>query len=181
MDKNNRKKKGFLSGLWPDEYAESVFRMDFSARYESGVRLLIFDIDNTLVEDNVPADERAVLFLDSLKHMGFKLMILSNNKEKRVRSFAEAVGVDYICKAGKPRRDGYISAMKKAGIDSSRTLFIGDQIFTDIWGANRAGVCNVMVDRLSDREEIQILLKRIPERLVLFLDERWRSRHKGVR
>ena len=104
----------------------------------------------------------------SLREIGCKTCLISNNKEKRVSPFAKAVGSPYIYKADKPSKKGYIKAMNTLNIKREQTFFVGDQIFTDIWGANNAGVYSVLVDPISPKEEIQIVIKRFFERIVLF-------------
>ena len=96
-------------------------------------------------------------------------MLLSNNKEPRVKKFKEAVTYcSYIYKAGKPGKAGYEKAMEQMGTDVSNTIFVGDQILTDIWGANRAGIRSVMVKPvLKWHEEIQIIFKRFLEAIIL--------------
>ena len=85
-----------------------------------------------------------------------------------MKSFAQAVGSLYIYKGGKPGRKGYIKAMELAKTDQSSTIFVGDQLFTDIWGANRTGIKSILVKPINPKEEIQIVLKRIPEKAVLW-------------
>jgi len=79
------------------------------------------------------------------------------------------LGVKYVYKAWKPKREGYIKGMEVLGTDLSNTLFVGDQIFTDIWGANRAEMYSILLDPINPKEEIQIILKRIPEKLIKWI------------
>lgn len=154
--------------LYPDEYIDSTYQIDFQKLYEEGYRGIIFDIDNTLVPHGAPADERAILLFEYLKETGFSCMLLSNNKEPRVKSFCESVRwTSYMHKAGKPKPSGYRRAMEKLGTDLSSTLFVGDQIFTDICGANLVGIRTILVKPIHPKEEIQIVLKRILEKVVL--------------
>ena len=149
--------------LFPDEYYSSTYDIDFRRYYKRGYRAVFFDIDNTLVEHDAPADERSIRLIKKLKAMGFKVCFISNNKEPRVASFNKFMGADYVFKAGKPKADGYIEGMKKVHVGRKRTLFVGDQIFTDIWGANNAGLHSILVKQIAFKEEIQIYLKRIIE------------------
>ena len=153
--------------LYPSETSESTYTIPFEKLYDEGYRGIIFDIDNTLVPHGAPADERAIELFDKLHKLGYKTMLLSNNKEPRVSPFAEAVKSEYIYKAGKPLLKGYLKAMEKMGTTSKDTLFIGDQIFTDVWGANRAGIHTILVGQIDKKEEIQIILKRRLEAIVL--------------
>lgn len=154
--------------FYPDEYLDSTYEIDFEAFYQKGIRGVIFDIDNTLVPHDAPADERAIRLFDRLHGMGCKTMLISNNKEPRVRSFAEKVRTDYLYKAGKPKRAGYLRAMERMGTTCVSTLFVGDQLFTDVWGAKRSGIYAVLVRPIHPKEEIQIVLKRYLERIVLY-------------
>ena len=154
--------------LYPTEVIRSVYDIDFKALYDSGVRGLIFDIDNTLVPHGAPADERAAGLFEKIHGIGFGTFVLSNNKEPRVRSFCEKTGCRYIYKAGKPSAHAYIDAMREMNTDTRDTVSIGDQIFTDIWGSSNAGIRSIMVHRIAFREEIQIHLKRIPEAVIMF-------------
>lgn len=162
--------------FYPRQYLASAYDIPYERFREKGVRGVIFDIDNTLVPHDAPADGRARELFAHLRGLGFDTCLLSNNKERRVAEFAGQVGSRYIFKAGKPSVKGYEQAMEEMGTDRKTTLFVGDQLFTDIWGANRAGIYSVLTKPINPREEIQIVLKRIPERLVLRFYERDRRR-----
>lgn len=153
--------------FYPKEYFDSTYSIDFERYYKMGYRAVIFDVDNTLVEHDAPADERATALIKGLMEMGYQVCFLSNNDEERVKTFNENLGANYIYKAGKPLAKGYNKAMETMGSDRKNTLFVGDQIFTDVWGANNAGIRSVLVQPIAKHEEIQIILKRIPEKLIL--------------
>ena len=161
-----------MSFLYPGEYIDSTYSIDFDKLYKEGYRGIIFDIDNTLVTHGSPADERAIALFKHLKELGFSCLVLSNNKEPRVKSFAKQVGIKYIYKAGKPKPSGYRTAMEKLGTDTKNTLFVGDQIFTDVYGANRTGIPTILVKPIHPKEEIQIVLKRKLEKIVLYFYRR---------
>ncbi|MBE5866638.1 MAG: YqeG family HAD IIIA-type phosphatase [Lachnospiraceae bacterium] len=156
-----------LEKFYPDCEVESVYSINFEALYKAGYRGVIFDIDNTLVPHGAPATDEAVAFFEKLKKLGMATMLLSNNKEPRVKSFADAVKSPYIYKGGKPAKNGYEKAMKRMGTTVSDTIFVGDQLFTDVWGAKRMGIRNFLVKPIHPKEEIQIVLKRRLEKVVL--------------
>lgn len=156
-----------LERFYPTACAESVYQVDFASYYKKGFRGIIFDIDNTLVPHGEPADPPAVELFSRLHAMGFQTCLISNNKEPRVKPFADAVDSMYIYDAHKPSVSNYRMAVRRMGIAESAALFIGDQIFTDIYGANRAGVASLLVRPIHPKEEIQIVLKRYLERVVL--------------
>ena len=152
----------WIETFYPDEYLASAYDIDYEGWYEKGKRGVIFDIDNTLVEHGAPADDRSRALFARLKEIGFKSLVLSNNKEPRVRSFADEAGsgLKYICKADKPFKKGYLEALKVLGVTKEEALFVGDQIFTDVWGARRIGIYSILTKPIDPKEEIQIVLKR---------------------
>lgn len=157
-----------LEKFYPNEYVESSYIIKYEELYKRGYRGILFDIDNTLVGHGLKADERAKQLFIRLKEIGFGVCLISNNQEERVRTFNDEVKVKYIFNAHKPSRKGYQRAMKTIGTNLDNTIFIGDQIFTDVYGANRAGLKTILVKPIHPKEEIQIVLKRYFEKIVLF-------------
>lgn len=157
-----------LHVFYPDEDCASAYEIDYEGLYQKGYRGLIFDIDNTLVPHGAPPDDRAAALFRRLKEIGFKSCFLSNNQKERVSSFNSGVNERYIENAHKPSVSGYRRAMELLGTDTANTLFIGDQIFTDIFGAKRAGIHSILVRPIHPKEEIQIVLKRYPEKIILY-------------
>ena len=154
--------------FFPDEYVVSTYVIPFEKLYEEGYKGLVFDIDNTLVPHGAPADERAVKLFERLRKMGFSTCLISNNREPRVRPFAEKVESKFVCNAHKPSTKNYRKAMEIMGTDLAHTIFIGDQLFTDVYGAKRTGMRNILVKPIHPKEEIQIVLKRYLEKIVLY-------------
>ena len=158
--------------FFPSELISSVYRIDFEKLYEEGYREIIFDIDNTLVPHGAPADEKAIRLFERLKKIGYQCCLVSNNKRPRVEMFNKDVHVHIVWRANKPLSGGYRKAMEKMGTDRNSTLVVGDQIFTDLWGGSFMGLKTIMVLPINPKEEIQIVLKRVLERPIL-----WRYRH----
>ena len=161
--------------FFPDETVSSTYEIDFESLYEEGFRGILFDIDNTLVEHGMDANSQAVELFDRLKKIGFECCLISNNKKKRVSSFNEQIGAHMVFDAHKPSRKNYFYAMELMGTDKDNTLFVGDQLFTDIWGAKRSGIRNILVKPISKKEEIQIVIKRVVEKIIL---SEYRSKKK---
>ena len=157
-----------LKRFYPDVYMDSAYEIDYEGLYEKGYRGIIFDIDNTLVPHGAPADVRSIELFKRLRSIGYESLLLSNNKEPRVKSFSEKVGTQYIFKANKPFPKSYKNAMEIMGTTIETTLFVGDQLFTDVWGAKKIGILTYLVKPINPKEEIQIVLKRYLERIVLF-------------
>ena len=156
-----------FQNLYPSEDYDSAYQIDYEGFYDKGYRGILFDVDNTLVEHDQPVTLPAIELFENLKEMGFKTCIISNNKDYRVKPLADALESEYVYKAGKPSEAGYEKGMEIMGTNRENTLFIGDQIFTDIWGANKAGIHSILVKPIAKHEEIQIVLKRKLEKIVL--------------
>ena len=161
--------------FFPDEWVDSTYDIDFEQLAKEGIKGLIFDIDNTLVTHGSPADERCLALFDKLRAWGFSFCLISNNQSARVSSFAKQVNSPYIENAHKPSTKNYLKAVKMMGITTNDTVFVGDQLFTDVWGAKRAGIRNILVKPIHPKEEIQIILKRYLEKIVLFFYKRARG------
>ncbi|MBO5083207.1 MAG: YqeG family HAD IIIA-type phosphatase [Lachnospiraceae bacterium] len=156
-----------FKAIYPDEYLDSTYEIDFEQLYDDGYRGIIFDIDNTLVPHGAPADERSKKLLNYLRDRGFKIVLLSNNSKARVDMFNEELHLDSIPMAAKPLLKNYKKAMEIMGTSKENTFFVGDQLFTDVWGAKRLGIRTILVKPINAKEEIQIVLKRKLENIVM--------------
>ncbi len=156
-----------LQKFYPEKWVTSTYSIDFEELYKEGYRGLLFDIDNTLVKHGEDATEDAIALFKRLKEIGFQICLISNNKVERVERFNKMVNVNYIYDAHKPSRKNYLKAMELMHTDLSNTMFIGDQLFTDVYGAKRCGMRHILVEPIDKKEEIQIVLKRYLERIVL--------------
>lgn len=166
--------------FYPDERIDSAYSIDYIKLYREGYRGIIFDIDNTLVEHGKDADERAKKLFEHLKQLGFASCLLSNNKQERVLRFNSEIQTNYIYNAHKPAGANYRKAMELMNTNLDNTIFVGDQLFTDVWGAKRIGMRNILVSPIDEKEEIQIVLKRYLEKIVLYFYEKenknsWKS------
>ena len=145
------------------------------------VKGLILDIDNTLTTHDHPVpDDRILEWLDQMRKAGIQLILLSNNPPPRVAPFAQKLDLAFEADAKKPLPGGYRRAAAAMGLSPSQTAVVGDQIFTDVLGAKRAGLHAIMVKPIHPKEEIQIVLKRYLERIVLFFYKRSLAREKKV-
>ena len=158
-----------LAKFKPDIEASSVYEVDFDRLFDEGIRGLIFDIDNTLVAHDAPCNEKSDELMSKLLNKGFKIFILSNNDEDRVKLFVENIKIDYIHKAGKPSVKNYDAALEKMDLKKEETVAIGDQLFTDCLGAKNAGIKFIKVGIIDKKEPPHIKLKRILEKPVELL------------
>ncbi len=154
--------------LRPRELAPTVYDINFDLLWGNGIRGLVFDLDNTIVPWREPEpDPRLIEFFAALRAKGFKLCIVSNARPARCARFAEALGVPALPDCGKPRRAGFLRALETMHSQPGETAVIGDQVFTDVFGANRVGLYTVLVTPLSRREFVWTRFVRMIERAAL--------------
>ncbi|WP_167956658.1 YqeG family HAD IIIA-type phosphatase [Anaerosporobacter faecicola] len=156
-----------LEKFYPDEYVDSAYSIDYKTLYDMGYRGILFDIDNTLVEHGADASQRAKDLFEKLREIGFSVCLISNNQKERVERFNKDIQANYIYNAHKPSTKNYYKAMELMGTTPKNSVFVGDQLFTDVYGAKRAGMTSYLAKPIDPKEEIQIVLKRYLERIVL--------------
>lgn len=166
---------------YPDKWVDSTYKIDFEDMYRRGYRGVIFDIDNTLVPHGAPADERAVELFKRLREIGIDSVLLSNNDHERVDMFNREIRTKILCNAHKPSSKGYKKAMEMMGTDRKTTFVVGDQLLTDMWGGTNAGLYKILVNPIHPKEEIQIVLKRRLERIILIFYKRHKRHMQRLR
>ena len=124
-----------------------VTSLDPAALAARGVKLVLADLDNTLAPYHVPEPTQDIVdWKDALQANGIDLFLLSNSRKPgRAQHFAQALGIPFQGRSGKPKKAGYLRAMERMGRKPQETVMVGDQIFTDILGANNAGVVPLLV------------------------------------
>ncbi len=152
---------------YPGARANSVYTIDYEGLWNRGYRGLIFDIDNTIVHHGADATPQAEELFRRLHSMGFQTLLLTNNDQPRVERFLKNIDSLYICDAGKPAVESYHRALALLQLPPEQAICIGDQVFTDILGANRAGLDSILVDFIRLPEERRIGKKRYLEKLIL--------------
>lgn len=165
-----------LKRFYPDDYIKSVFEIDPDDLLKKGIKGLIFDIDNTLAPYDVEeAPKEIIKFFNELQKKGFKICLFSNNTKERVIRFNTGLKLIAIHRANKPLTRKFKIAMKLLGTDKTTTAIVGDQIFTDVYGGNRAGVMTILVEPVSEKDEWITKVKRGLERR--FINAYEKSRH----
>ena len=141
----------------PTIYKETVFDVDYNKLYEKGVRLILTDLDNTLVsykDDEV--NDKLLNWLEQRKKEGFEIIIISNNSsETRVKEFAAKLDIEYLSRAMKPLKCGFKKVLKKASRKYSphEVVAIGDQLMTDVFAANRMNYTSILVKAIDRKTE----------------------------
>ncbi|MCS6937389.1 MAG: HAD hydrolase-like protein [Candidatus Bipolaricaulota bacterium] len=156
--------------LCPDEVRPSVYAIDYERLWKWGFRVLIFDIDNTLGSWGCKRlEESPVRLLEGLAHRGFRLGFLSNNRGlDRDALVAQLAPHRVLWNAQKPRIHGLQALLQQLGAHPSEAVLIGDQIFTDIWGAKRARLYAILVAPYDPKSDsLGAKLRRPLERWIL--------------
>ncbi len=167
-----------LSRFFPYEYAESVFAVDYEKLYKIGFRGVIFDIDNTLVHHGEPSTPEIDALLHNVQAAGLKTLLLSDNTRKRVEMFNKNINSLYIDSANKPDPACLTKALKMLGLKHGQVVYIGDQIFTDVLCANRAGIKSILVKFIQSPDEMRIGVRRYAEYALLALWRRTKYSHR---
>ncbi|MFJ7933585.1 YqeG family HAD IIIA-type phosphatase [Sporosarcina sp. NPDC096371] len=152
----------------PGEYVKNVFHIKPENLKERGVKGIITDLDNTLIEwDRPNATPEVTEWMTAMKDAGIQVMIVSNNNEARVKAFCDPLGIPFICAARKPLRKSFNKALATMGIQKEQAVFIGDQMMTDILGGNRAGLHTILVVPVASSDGFFTKFNRMMERRIM--------------
>lgn len=151
----------------PDMYQKSIYTINYKKLKKMGIKCLLFDLDNTLVPTslNKPNKKVKMLFYD-LKSMGFKLIIISNSPKSRVEPFKNELQVDSAAFALKPRKDKYLKIINTYGFKPDEIAAIGDQLVTDIYGANRMEITSILINPMSEKDFFATSFNRFFEKVI---------------
>lgn len=161
------KMKSILEKLYPFEYIDSVFHIDYQKLYDKGYRGIIFDIDNTLVPHGSPSTKEIDALFALLHNLGFKTLLLSDNSKIRIEDFLKNIDSPYISNANKPHIENFNKAVKILQLNKDQIVYIGDQIFKDIYGANKCGIDNILVKFIGWETETKLGVRRRLEKIIL--------------
>jgi HAD superfamily phosphatase (TIGR01668 family) len=134
-----------------------------------GIETVLLDLDNTLVawqKHDIP--DAVHTWIGQLKEAGMKLCLVSNTRHgERLVALSQELEIPYVRRAWKPRKKGFLNAMKDLGAEPSKTIMIGDQMFTDVLGGNRLGIYTIMVRPMHRREFLGTKISRALEFVLL--------------
>lgn len=158
-----------LEQFMPKQFIMSVFEIDLQQLQQQGIKAIITDLDNTLVEwDRPEPTERIREWVSQVHDIGMELLILSNNDEERVARFAKPLHLPYVYDAGKPGRKAFAKALKVLQLPREACVVVGDQVMTDVWGANRFGLEAILVKPVANNDAVKTRFNRQIERLILY-------------
>lgn len=151
----------------PDIYQKSIYTINYKKLKKNGIKCLLFDLDNTVAPYKVGEPDAKVKELFARLGEDFKVIIISNNSKNRLRPFKEKLNVDVAFNSRKPFKKKYKKILELYKFDINEVACIGDQILTDILGANRMGFTSILVNRIAKYETIFTKINRFFEGFIL--------------
>lgn len=156
------------AGFRPGQQVRHISAIDLESLRQRGIRMLLIDFDNTLIAGHEVRPSAAVVaWLEEVRQMGMEAVVFSNNRSRRVSRVASELCLRCFSGVGKPSLAAYSKVLRACRQTPATAVAVGDQVFRDIWGANRSGVHSILVEPLDRREFLPIRLIRPIERLVL--------------
>ena len=147
--------------LYPTIYFDRIYDIDFETLQKLGVNSLLLDVDNTLTIDKGTApDPRTVEWIEQMRNLGVKMMIVSNGKSHRLKQFSKKLNLDCFAMAFKPLPFKLKKAVKLISNDKNSVLMIGDQIFTDILGGNTVGINTALLNPIETEKTLSFKIRR---------------------
>ncbi len=166
--------------LYPKIYLKKVQEITYQMLQENGILGVILDVDNTLIDYYKNMPEGVQKWCENLKKQGIKFCIASNsNKKEKVEMVANKLDIPYIYFAKKPLKRGLRKACTIMQIEPEKVAVVGDQIFTDILGANRTGMYSILVEPIEEKDIFITLIKRPIENYIKKKYEEKNKRMKG--
>ena len=163
----NGRGEAFLSVLKADYRFEKITDITAADLEKAGAKLVLLDADNTLSLHGSQEPFSGVSeWIEEIKKEGFRLVIISNNSESRIKPFAEKLGLPFVFKSAKPLSKGFKKATEKFGFEPKETAVIGDQIFTDVVGGKLFGAKVFLTEPLGPETDFFIKIKRKFEKFI---------------
>ena len=151
----------------PDVYQKSIYTINYKKLKKNGIKCLLFDLDNTIAPYKVTEPDVKVKELFARLEEDFKVIIISNSPKNRIRPFTEKLNVDCAYSSKKPFKTKYKKILELYNFKIDEVACIGDQILTDILGANRMGFTSILVNRVAKYETIFTRFNRFFEKFIL--------------
>ncbi|MGN1096105.1 MAG: YqeG family HAD IIIA-type phosphatase [Eubacteriales bacterium] len=149
----------------PDYMFENIYAITPEFLMSLGVKALVLDIDNTLVTyGTAEPTEEIISWVRGMESAGLYISIASNNHKERVDKFNERLGVFTMYESGKPSKRAVNTAAEHFSVSPKECAVIGDQIFTDVLCASRAGAFSILVTPLKYKENLFFKFKRLCEK-----------------
>lgn len=136
----------------PNVYQKTIYSIDYDKLKAFGVKLISFDIDETIAGDNdKDPPKTAVTLFENLKDRGFQLMLLTNAGSERAKHFADILNVKYISNAKKPLTKNFQKIIKNNNLKNNQMAHVGNNQFDDVAGGNSLGIITCLVNNCSGK------------------------------
>ena len=153
----------------PDSYYASIYDIDYDLLMKQKIDTILFDIDNTITKvDDLNVPQETINLFENLKTKNFKLLIFSNNHVERAQPISKILDVKMLADAGKPQKEAYDKALKILDSKKENTVAIGDQILSDIVGAKKYEIKSILVDQLSEENNIQTGMAQKLQKIMIY-------------
>lgn len=155
-----------MSRFIPKMYKKSIFEINYGKLKKNGIKVLLFDFDNTLIEKgNYEIGDKTITFIEKLKK-DFIIYVVSNSlNDKKLNYVCKKLSIPYIGNSKKPFSYGY-KRLAFRSIKNEEVAMIGDQLITDVWGANRMGYYSILVDPMIEKELVFTKINRGLEKII---------------
>lgn len=141
------------NGLQADLQVKHIGEIPLERLWQQGIRGLLLDVDNTVTAwRSLEVEEAVLAWLEQVTARGFRVCLLSNSNKERVLPLGELLGLPALYWARKPRRGGFLRACHQLELEPQQVAMVGDQLFTDVLGANRAGLTSILTEVVNPRE-----------------------------
>ena len=139
--------------IYPNAYLSSVKEITIQFLLENKIKVLILDVDNTLIDYYKNLSDDVIQWAKELQGQGIKMYILSNtNKKEKVQKVANELEIPYKLFARKPSKKGFLKIKEILKIKEENIAVVGDQIFTDVIGGNRCKMFTILVDPVTPKD-----------------------------
>ncbi len=152
----------------PTYIYDSIDKIPFDVLEKNNIKGIMFDLDNTLTDYKGIMSDDKIEWIKEAKKRDINICILSNShRQKKIKGLMKELDINGLNFAMKPMLKGFRYALDLLGVRKENACMIGDQIFTDIWGANRFGIKSILVRPFDANEEFWVKLKRPLENLLI--------------
>jgi uncharacterized protein len=157
-----------LNKFLPNQHVKSIFQITPESLQQKGIKGIITDLDNTLVEwDRPNATPKLQDWFERMQKANIRITIVSNNNKERVQAFSDPLNIPFIFQARKPLVRAFHKAIRDMGLTKDETVVIGDQLLTDVLGGNRGGFHTILVVPVASTDGFWTRFNRMVERRIL--------------
>lgn len=147
----------------PDMYQKNIYDINYELLKNKGIKCILFDLDNTIVPVKCDKPNKKIKEFFAYLERDFKIIIISNSNKKRLIPFKEGLNIDVAFSSRKPLKKKYLKIMKLYNYKEHEIAAIGDQLLTDIFGANRIGITSILINPIGDYEKFGTKINRFIE------------------